>query len=117
MNEAEALEVGLQEIIRRWEAARVDRNHYREALESIDQIPWDSPASAQMRTNAHFALEATMSKKSKRETFYRPKSHSSRQHCGNCVYMHNDGSCTKVQGLVDKEHICDLWTPERTAGQ
>lgn len=28
----------------------------REALESIEQIPWDSPASAQMVTHAHFAL-------------------------------------------------------------
>jgi hypothetical protein len=56
-------------------------------------------------------------KKSKRETNYRPKSRHAREHCGNCVYMHHDGSCTKVQGMVDPEHVCDLWTPKRVGGQ
>jgi hypothetical protein len=46
--------------------------------------------------------------KSKRETNYRPKDKRT-EHCGNCRYMNDDGSCQKVIGMVDPKHVCDLW--------
>ena len=51
--------------------------------------------------------------KTKRETDYRPAGRHSAQTCGNCKSMNKDGTCKKVQGLVDKRHVCDLWEPER----
>lgn len=35
---------------------------------------------------------------------------SSGQNCGNCSFMHDDGSCALVQGTVTPEMVCDFWT-------
>jgi len=51
-------------------------------------------------------------KKSKLTADYRPKPRHANQNCGNCLYMHDDGTCTLVQGLVDSAHICNYWEPE-----
>jgi hypothetical protein len=29
--------------------------------------------------------------------------------CGTCAYMHNDGTCAKVAGIVTKPMVCRLW--------
>lgn len=49
---------------------------------------------------------------SKSEANYRPLDTTS-QHCGNCTYMNDDGSCQLVLGQVDPEHVCDLWEKEQ----
>lgn len=47
-----------------------------------------------------------MTKATKKSAHYRPKdSHN----CGTCKSMREDGSCAKVQGQVDRGHVCDLW--------
>lgn len=50
-----------------------------------------------------------MSKQTKLATRYRVTPFATKD-CGNCQSMNNDGSCDKVEGKVDKQHICDLWT-------
>jgi len=47
-------------------------------------------------------------KHTKKATHYRlfkdPK-----KNCGVCVYMNKDGTCRKVNGQVDRLHVCDLF--------
>jgi hypothetical protein len=54
-----------------------------------------------------------MSKKSKRETDYRPAGRHSAQTCGNCKSMLDDGHCVKVIGMVKPKYVCDLWEAEK----
>lgn len=32
------------------------------------------------------------------------------KNCGTCVSMLASGECRKVQGLVDRAHVCDLYS-------
>lgn len=51
-----------------------------------------------------------MTKATKKSVNYRSKtSHN----CGTCKSMRSDGCCAKVQGLVDRAHVCDLWAPKK----
>lgn len=34
------------------------------------------------------------------------------QNCGLCRFMQSDGSCERVQGQVDRQHVCDLFAGE-----
>lgn len=33
------------------------------------------------------------------------------ENCGACTFMNSDGSCQRVEGLVDPDHVCDLFVP------
>lgn len=35
------------------------------------------------------------------------------RNCGNCRYMHDDGTCTKVAGQVSRTMTSDYWQAER----
>jgi hypothetical protein len=52
-------------------------------------------------------------KQTKASTNYRPT--KTTRNCGNCRYMHDDGTCAKVQGQVDRRHVCDLFEREATS--
>lgn len=48
-----------------------------------------------------------MAKVSKPDANYRKGTKA--QNCGNCYYMHQDGTCTKVQGIVTRTMTSDYW--------
>ncbi len=33
-----------------------------------------------------------------------------KEHCGNCEHYERSHSCDKVQGVIQPDYWCDLWT-------
>lgn len=42
------------------------------------------------------------------------KEATTKQNCGNCSSMNPDGTCDKVFGLVDPQHVCRLYTSTKS---
>lgn len=59
-------------------------------------------------------------KYSQEEVTLREAREGSDERCGNCTSYRGDGKCTDVEGEVDSDDICDIFTPvdpTSTAGQ
>jgi hypothetical protein len=74
-----------------------------------DRAPW---------SGSRKSLPIPDEKRTKADARYRHKSLSAREFCGNCVMFMPEqnrriGICSRVEGTIDPDYVCDKWEPKR----
>ena len=68
------------------------------------------PALERLQRSCHHRLDLPV-KKPKAQVNYRAV--KAGHNCATCASMKSDGTCAKVQGIVDRKHVCDLWSKKQ----